>query len=104
MITFVRHRLGDTPNDLRKFAPLNDGHPALGGHCQACGRRFCFGDITALVALGPGDDDEERDKAKAGCWFNAVAILLHWSCASGRRDDEEWGAAGHTEERRDREK
>jgi hypothetical protein len=46
---------------------------------------FADGDYTALVMLGPGDDPEQQAKAAAGRVYNAVAMEVHWSCATGEQ-------------------
>jgi hypothetical protein len=38
---------------------------------------------VTLVPLGPGLDPEEREKARAGRVYKAVAAVLHYSCATG---------------------
>ena len=52
--------------------------------CPACDKTFVIGDYTALIELGPGDDLEEQKKALAGRAYNAVAVEVHWSCATGQ--------------------
>jgi hypothetical protein len=54
--------------------------------CPACNKHFVEGDYTTLIALGPGDDEEERRKRDAGGFYNAVCVEVHWDCA--KRDDE----------------
>jgi len=72
----------------RKMGPLKADHPLVntGGEpdvCHACGQRFRAGDYVTLVALGPGDDPETRDKARRGVPYNAVALPVHWACHTG---------------------
>lgn len=68
---------------LRKFSPLPKEHPLIGDICQACQQPFKEGDITTLVALGPGDDPKAREYCREGNTYNAVAIPIHWACATG---------------------
>ncbi len=68
---------------MRKFGPKLADHPSIGELCQACKQPFVAGDFTALVALGPGDDEEQQQKAKEGRAYNAVAVEVHWSCSTG---------------------
>jgi hypothetical protein len=74
---------------LRKFDGLKAGHPLLdpakpGQHeCAACKKQFRVGDETTLVTLGPGDDPEQQERARAGRPYDAVAVVVHWSCATG---------------------
>lgn len=68
---------------LRKFGPVQEGQAGVGDDCPACGWSIKVGDYTALVPLGPGDDPEEQAKAREGRYFNASAVQVHWSCATG---------------------
>jgi hypothetical protein len=67
----------------RKFGPKSPDHPGVGRPCPACSTPFVAGDYTALVALGPGYNPETRRKARAGQAYNAVAVEVHWACATG---------------------
>jgi hypothetical protein len=67
----------------RKFGPKSPAHPGVGRPCPACSTPFVAGDFTALVMLGPGDDPEARRKAAAWLPYNAVAVEVHWACATG---------------------
>ena len=69
----------------RKFGPKTADHPSVGEECRACWTPFKEGDYTTLIALGPGADPEEQDAAREGRAFNAVAIEVHWACATGER-------------------
>lgn len=73
--------------EARKFGPKTSDHPTIGKECPACGEPFVAGDHTSLVALGPGSDSEEREKAREGRFYNAVAVEVHWACASGFTED-----------------
>lgn len=66
------------------FGPKPADHPSVGEPCPACGELLAAGDYTTLVTLGPGADDEAREKARAGRAYNAVAVEIHWGCATGR--------------------
>lgn len=70
---------------MRKFGPIEetDGVLALGKPCAACGKAFAQGQCFGLVGVGPGDDEEEQAKARAGRPYNAVAVPVHWACATG---------------------
>lgn len=68
------------------IGPLAASDPLLYGDtdkCPACRQRFKEGEFVTLVALGPGVDPEEREKARAGRIYNAVAAVLHYGCATG---------------------
>jgi len=66
---------------VRKFGPKTADHPTVGRDCPACNKPFKEGDYTTLVALGPGDDPEEQERAREGRPYNAVAVEVHWECA-----------------------
>jgi hypothetical protein len=66
-----------------KLAPLDLDHPLVGEPCYACHQPFVRGELVTLVTLGPGDDPEERRKARAGQPYHAVALPIHWACATG---------------------
>lgn len=66
---------------MRKFGPKMADHPSVGKKCPACGIPFVAGDYTSLVALEPGDDPEEQEKARQGRPYNAVASEVHAACA-----------------------
>lgn len=68
---------------MRRFEPLTPDHPSVGTECAACKRPFVEGDSTTLVPLGPGDDEEQQQRAREVRPYNAVASLVHWSCATG---------------------
>ena len=69
--------------DMRKFSPLSADHPLIGDICPACRKPFVAGDITTLIPLGPGDDEESQERCRKGRVYNAVAAPVHWSCATG---------------------
>lgn len=69
--------------ELRKFGPKQSDHPAIGTKCPACNKPFKDGDYTTLIALGPGGDPEAQERAKAGRFYNAAAVEVHWTCATG---------------------
>lgn len=71
-------------DDIRPFGPKSADHPSVGDECPACHKPFEAGDYTTLIALGPGDDSEEREKARGGRYYNAVALEVHWACATGQ--------------------
>ncbi len=73
-------------NDSRPFAPLDSTHWLIGTECSACNRPFDVGDVATLVALGPGSDDVECGRARAGRPYNARAVTVHWVCATGSDD------------------
>ena len=68
---------------MRNYAPLTADHPMVKDKmvCPGCGQAFQEGDITTLVCIGPGDDEEARARANAGRPYNAVAVPVHAECA-----------------------
>lgn len=66
----------------RRFGPKEADHPSIGRDCPACRAPFREGDFTRLVPLGPGDDPEARERARAGRPYNAVASEVHDECAA----------------------
>ena len=67
----------------RRFGPKAADHPSVGKPCPACQKPLAAGAFTTLVPLGPGDSEEARERARAGRPYNAVAVEIHWSCATG---------------------
>lgn len=67
----------------QKFGPKEAGHPSIGMKCEACGIEFKAGDYTTLIPLGPGDDPEQQERCREGLDYNAVAIEVHYACATG---------------------
>jgi hypothetical protein len=72
-------------HELTCHPPLQDIHPLVANvtACRACGQFFRAGDLTTLVPLGPGDDPEQRKRARDGRPYTAGAIPTHWACATG---------------------
>lgn len=68
---------------IRRFGPKTADHPSVGKECQACHSPLREGDFTTLITLGPGDDDEARERAREGRPYNAVAIEVHYACVTG---------------------
>jgi hypothetical protein len=69
--------------DLRVFGPKAVDHPTVGDHCPACHQDFVAGEYTTLIPLGPGDDPDARRAAREHRAYNAVALEVHWACATG---------------------
>lgn len=70
---------------MHKMGPLTADHWLIADveKCPACKMGFKAGEHVTLIALGPGEDPEGRAKARAGQAYNAVAIPVHWACATG---------------------
>lgn len=70
---------------LRKFGPKpEDFDPEGYKPCVACQVPFKVGDYSTLIPLGPGDDPEAQARCVAGRPYNAVAVEVHWTCATGK--------------------
>ena len=66
--------------ELRKMGPRHDDGPRL---CPACEKPIKCGEFTTLLSIGPADDPMARDRCRSGRPYNAVAIEVHWACATG---------------------
>jgi hypothetical protein len=84
--SYTTHSVKRTKQDMRKFEPLTKGDRMLDLVCPGCGHKFQLGDVPALVAIGPGVDTEARARAREGRPYNAVAVPVHWACASGNEE------------------
>ncbi len=81
-VTYLRVA-GRTEPTPRGFGPLPADHPAVGCLCPGCERPIVAGDVVGLAPVGPGDDAEARERARAGRPYNARAIVVHWACLTG---------------------
>ena len=70
-----------------KFGPKDSNSPTLNRECYVCKQLMKKGDYTALIPLGP-DDDENRKRAAEGKPYDAVAIEVHWGCCDPRHKNE----------------
>ena len=70
-----------------RCGPLPADNPFLQATCAACKELFRTGDYTALIPLGPGLNLEARRKCREGDDYTAVAIHVHWACATGEEDE-----------------
>lgn len=70
---------------MRKMGPLKKDHPLVTEKekCPACRVEFKTDDFVTLISLGPGDDTEARQRARHDEAYNAVAVPVHWACATG---------------------
>lgn len=71
---------------LEKVGPLEKGQ-IVPPPCPGCEREFKIGDIMAAIPIGPGDDPEERKKAREGKAHQAIVIFAHWACATGEEQE-----------------
>lgn len=68
---------------LRAFGPKSADHPSVGADCPACHVPLRAGDYTTLIPLGPGNDEEAQARCREGQAYNAVAVEVHYRCATG---------------------
>lgn len=67
----------------RRFV-VAEGSPAVDEVCPACRVALKLGDAITLVPIGPGESEEEREKARTpGRFYNAVAVVAHYACVTG---------------------
>lgn len=64
------------------YGPKQPDHPSIGDRCPACHEPFTAGCYTALVPLGPGADPDARIARNEGRPYNAVALEVHYDCAT----------------------
>lgn len=76
-------------SDLRKMGPLAGDHPLVLGdkECPGCHEQFEEGQLVTLIAIGPGDDADAQEKAREGRIYNAIAMPVHWICATGEKEE-----------------
>jgi len=68
----------------RRFGPKDESFDgSTVPPCSACGVEFKAGDYSTLVKLGPGDDSKARERLRQGKPYIAVAVEVHWACATG---------------------
>lgn len=63
-----------------KIGPLDIDMPKP---CPACDKPIVKGQFCTLISLGPGDDEEEQEKCHDGRPYTAIALPVHWACATG---------------------
>lgn len=72
----------------RKYPPLAADHPMVVDQdtCAACNEAFKAGDVVTLIPIGPGTDPDARAKARRMQPYTAVALPVHWACATGEEE------------------
>jgi hypothetical protein len=40
--------------------------------------------VVTIVPIGPGEDEDEREKCRDARFYNATGVIVHWSCATGK--------------------
>jgi len=82
-MSYTRHqRVAD---NLQRMEPLTRDHWLVVHNvdCPGCDLPFLEGDRVTLVAIGPGDDPDERIRAREHRAFTSKAVCVHWACATG---------------------
>lgn len=88
-VAYLRHSGHTGASAARAFGPKTAVHPTCDFPCLACGLPMRAGQYTTLIALGPGPSEEARERAAAGRVYNAVAVEVHWTCATGKPEPTE---------------
>lgn len=68
---------------------IQAGSRLLQDSCSCCGASFQEGEYAVMIPIGPGDDPEERRKAREGRPYNALAIPAHAACVLGMETNTE---------------
>jgi hypothetical protein len=84
--------VGESGGTENEFGPKPVSSSEVGEPCPACTVPLADGDTVAVRALGPGADPLARANARAGQPYQAVAVELHWACATGDESYENQGA------------
>lgn len=74
------------PTALPVARPLPSDHPLVTdatAMCPGCKERFLAGQRVSLVRIGPGNDEEQRRKARLGQVYIGVALPAHLACVTG---------------------
>ena len=82
-------KLNNYQHKQKKYGPKTADNHSVGHECPACHKEFIAGDYTTVIALGPGDDEEEKQKARDGEDYISTAIEIHWACATGHTGEPE---------------
>lgn len=69
------------------MGPKTKGQLKKGEICAACKKPFKAGQYTTLIALGPGDNPDARRNAREGRSYDAIAVEIHYGCATGFDDE-----------------
>lgn len=72
---------GPLPAIIRVFDGLSSDHPLYDEPCPGCDGQLGGAGRVALVYVGPGDDPDSQDKARAGRWHTGAAVAVHAACA-----------------------
>ena len=75
----------------REAFPLVQIPAEEGGLCIACGGFLAVGTPACGILLGPGDDPEQRFRARRGWSYSGPSAVIHWACATGFEGPDERG-------------
>lgn len=66
----------------RRMQVPEDVHPMIGTLCAICFTPIQGGNTVVLVPTGPASEEDE-EKMKEGCAFDAYAEAAHYECYEG---------------------
>lgn len=69
-----------------RMGPVREGDRTIGEPCAVCKQAITAGQFITLIALGPGDDPEARERARQGRPYNAIGALAHYACVTGEEE------------------
>jgi hypothetical protein len=84
--TFLARSIKRTRKELTKLDLLMEGDHILTLRCPGCGVQFQIGEEITLVPIGPGSNVDARARAREGRPYNAAAVPVHWTCATGEEN------------------
>lgn len=79
---YVRWKPGE-PREGRTFPFIPAGHPLADFYCPVCDDVLANGDPVTLLVLGPGADEDSRERHAEDRWYNAQALPVHQACLGG---------------------
>jgi hypothetical protein len=77
----LRCKGGEERAAMRAYEPLTADHPCVDNDCAVCSDPLEEGDVTTVIPLGPGSDEDDQAKAQRGGWYSAYGVVAHASCA-----------------------
>jgi hypothetical protein len=77
---YVKHHKNESRQG-RVFPPLRPDDSLFDKACVGCQEQLGNGNPVVLLIVGPGNDDEEWERCRAGHWYTAEAIPVHAICA-----------------------
>jgi len=78
------HRQGNQATN--KYGPLPVAHKFIGRLCPGCEKQIAIGDFITYIPIGPGNDVEKQRLCRQHQVYEAVCVVVHWTCATGEVD------------------